>query len=68
MGQGYEDSVMEIKLSTFKVKSGKNQGRSFPMIDFINGSKRPIRLSISKCKRVLENREAIEFAIKQGGL
>ena len=60
--------IVEIKLTHFKVKSGKNAGKEFPMIDFVNGSKKPIRLSISKCKLVLENREAIEKIITQGEL
>ena len=59
---------MEIKLSNFEVKSGKNTGRSFPMIDFLNGSKRPLRLSLAKCKLILEHREAIGMVCKQVGL
>jgi len=59
---------MEIKLDNFIVKSGKNKGKSFPMISFMNGSKYPTRVSLAKAKLVLAHKDAIEFAMKQGGL
>ena len=59
---------MEIKLENFEVKSGKNKGKSFPMITFVNESKRPNRISLSKCKMVLANRESIEMVMAQAGL
>jgi len=59
---------MEIKLETFEVKSGKNKGKSFPMILFMNDSKFPHRVSLSKAKLVIENLEAIKMVMAQGGL
>lgn len=58
---------MGIKLSKFSPTKGKNAGKSFDMIEFMNGSKVPTRLSLKKCKLVLENREAIEMVIAQSG-
>lgn len=58
---------MEIKLVNFTPTKGKNAGKLIPMIEFVNGSKFPTRISLKKSKLVLEHKEAIEMALAQSG-
>ena len=59
---------MEIKLEKFEVKSGKNKGKSFDMISFMNGAKYPTKISLAKVKLVLAHKDAIDLVIKRGSL
>ena len=59
---------MEIKLDKYEPKKGKNKGKPFDVITFMNDTPFPIIVSLKKVKLVLAHKDAIEFAIKQGGL
>ena len=59
---------MNVSVENFVPPSGRNKGKPIPMLVFKNDSKFPKRVSVSKANLVLQNKDSIEFILKQSGL
>lgn len=59
---------MFVSVEQFVPTKGHNKGKPVPIVVLTNGKKYPLRISVNKIKIILQNRESVEFAIKQAGL